>query len=167
MLAACSVYRAARAGRRYIHVVGRLTEVPAGALPDIGVGAEIHHTFHAHDVEAFATLTGDTNPLHLDPTFCATTPFGKPVVHGILVSSLFPTVFGATMPGSVYVSQSLRFHKPIFVNDPLTIRIEVTQVKARMRLVVCATQCVNKEGEIAISGEAKVLIAKPVDEEAD
>ncbi|OQR92809.1 hypothetical protein ACHHYP_03184 [Achlya hypogyna] len=148
------------AGRRAIHVVGSLTEVPKGVLPNVGVGAEIHHTFTPADVAAFATLTGDTNPLHLDADFCATTVFKRPVVHGILCSALFPTVFGATIPGCVYVSQNLRFHKPIFVGDPLKIRIEVTEVKERVRLLTCATECFNADGEVAISGEAKVLITK-------
>ncbi|OQR89965.1 MaoClike domain containing protein [Thraustotheca clavata] len=146
--------------RRSIHVLGGLTKVPKGELPAVGTCAEIHHTFTSNDVENFAQLTGDTNPLHLDPIFCTKTQFKKPIVHGILCTSLFPTIFGATLPGSIYVSQSIRFKKPIYVNEPLQIRIEVTQVKERMRLVICNTECFNAQGEVAITGQANVLLPK-------
>ncbi|KAF0701381.1 Aste57867_8083 [Aphanomyces stellatus] len=147
--------------RRSICVVGDLTKVAQGTLPTVGTTADIHHTFTPAHVEAFAELSGDSNPLHVDADFAATTTFGKPVVHGILCTSLFPTMFGATFPGSIYVSQSVRFHKPIFVDEPLHAQIEVIQVKERMRLVVCATRCLNSDGDVAISGEAKVLLPKP------
>jgi acyl dehydratase len=105
-------------------------------------------------------LTGDTNPLHVDAVFAATTTFGKPVVQGILCTSLFPTIFGATFPGAIYVAQDVRFHKPIHVGDAVHAEIEVLQVKTRMRLVVCATRCLDHHGDVAISGEAKVLLPK-------
>ncbi|CAK4085824.1 unnamed protein product [Aphanomyces euteiches] len=147
--------------RRRIQVLGELTKVPQGALPAVGVTAEIHHTFSVDDVEAFAALSGDTNPLHVDPAFAAKTVFGKPVVHGILCTSLFPTMFGATMPGAIYVSQNVRFHKPLYVNEPVRARIEVTKVRESRRFVVCSTKCFNKEGDVAISGEAQVMLPKP------
>ncbi|KAG9405468.1 Ribonuclease P protein subunit p14 [Aphanomyces cochlioides] len=156
-----SPMRRTSALRRGIQVLGELTKVPQGALPAVGVTAEIHHTFSAEDVKAFAALSGDTNPLHVDPAFAATTVFGKPVVHGILCTSLFPTMFGATMPGAIYVSQNMRFHKPLYVNEPVRARIEVTQVREFRRFVICSTKCFNKEGDVAISGEAQVMLPKP------
>ncbi|ETV77232.1 hypothetical protein H257_08693 [Aphanomyces astaci] len=147
--------------RHAIRVVGDLTKVPLGVLPEEGVTASIDHVFHAADVETFAALSGDSNPLHVDAAFAATTTFGKPVVHGILCTSLFPTIFGATFPGAIYVAQDVRYHKPIHVGDLVHAEIEVLQVKARMRLVVCATRCLDRHGDVAISGQAKVLLPKP------
>ncbi|RHY09042.1 hypothetical protein DYB36_003738 [Aphanomyces astaci] len=135
--------------------------VPLGVLPEVGVTASIDHVFHAADVETFAALSGDSNPVHVDAAFAATTTFGKPVVHGILCTSLFPTIFGATFPGAIYVAQDVRYHKPIHVGDLVHAEIEVLQVKARMRLVVCATRCLDRHGDVAISGQAKVLLPKP------
>jgi len=124
------------------------------------VTAEIKHAFHKKDVQTFADLSGDNNPLHLDADYAKNTTFGSPIVHGILCSSLFPTIFGSQLPGSVYVAQSMRFHLPVYVGETITAKIEVKEVKTRMRLLVCSTHIVKSDGSIAISGDAKVLLPK-------
>lgn len=78
------------------------------------------HTFRftQEDVENFAKVTGDNNPLHLDPDFAATTPFKKPIIHGMLGASVFTKVLGTIYPGfgSVYLGQTLEFLRPMFVD---------------------------------------------------
>jgi len=83
-------------------------------------GSSFTHTFRfsQEDVEAFARVTGDTNPLHLDADFAATTPFKRPIIHGMLGASVFTKVLGTQFPGygSVYLGQTLNFMRPMFVD---------------------------------------------------
>jgi 3-hydroxybutyryl-CoA dehydratase len=83
-------------------------------------------------------------------------------VHGIFVSSLIGTIFGRGKQGSVYVSQSLAFKRPVHVGVPVTARVEVIQVDEKRKgiLVTCKTTCALQNGDIAIDGEAKVLVPK-------
>jgi acyl dehydratase len=74
--------------------------------------------FSQAEVEAFARVTGDNNPLHLDPGFAAQTPFKRPIIHGMLGASVFTKVLGTEFPGygSVYLAQTLEFLRPMFVD---------------------------------------------------
>lgn len=74
--------------------------------------------FSQADVEAFAHVTGDNNPLHLNADFAATTPFKRPIIHGMLGASVFTKVLGTEFPGygSVYLGQTLEFLRPMFVD---------------------------------------------------
>ena len=134
----------------------------AGNGCDIGVGSniELSHTFSQSAVNDFAVLCGDNNPLHTDNEFAKTTMFGKTIVHGILVSSLFSTIFGRFLPGSIYVNQALKFRRPVFVGSPVYSKIEVQAVDIRRKgkLLTCRTCCYNDAREIVIEGEAQVLL---------
>jgi len=84
-------------------------------------------------------------------------------VHGILVSSLFSTLFGSTVTGSIYVSQDLKFKLPVYVGAPVTARMEVIQSdeKRKGHLLTCSTQCTLQDGSVAIDGLARVLVPHP------
>jgi len=84
-----------------------------------GMAAELQKTVSAEDVIAFAGLTGDCNPIHLDADYAAATPFKKRVAHGMLTGSLLSAVFGTRLPGpgAIYVSQTLNFRAPVFLGD--------------------------------------------------
>lgn len=88
----------------------------------LGAFAELPRVFTAADVAQFAAVSGDHNPIHTDPAFAATTRFGRCIVHGMLCSSLFSTIFATQIPGSIYVSQSLQFKAPVFVGDAVRAR---------------------------------------------
>ena len=110
-------------------------------LPAVGDYVELERSFDADATAAFASLSGDDNPLHLSEEFARDSHFGGRVVHGILVSSLFSTAFGTLYPGATYVSQSLRFVAPVPVGARVRARIEVLQVRARVRVLRCSTKC--------------------------
>jgi 3-hydroxybutyryl-CoA dehydratase len=111
------------------------------------------------DVAAFVEATGDDNPLHGNDIFAARTPFRTPIAPGILTAGLASAVIGTRLPGpgSVYVSQTLKFLRPVRVGDLITARVEVVEIlpeKNRVRLI---TECVNDRGETVLQGEAWVL----------
>lgn len=87
--------------------------------PDFALHATHTHAFRFSqaDVEDFARVTGDNNPLHLDADFAAQTPFKRPIIHGMLGASIFTKVLGTEFPGygSVYMGQTLEFLRPMFV----------------------------------------------------
>lgn len=133
-----------------------LTESPIR----VGLNAEVVHTFSQEHVNQFAGLCGDNNPLHSDPEFAKTTMFGGTIVHGIFVSSLFSTLFGRSISGSVYVSQNLSFKRPVHVGAPVTARMEIVNIEDRRlgRLMTCSTTIHLQDGTLAVAGEAKVLL---------
>jgi acyl dehydratase len=109
-------------------------------------------------VQTFADLCGDHNPVHLDAAFAATTRFGAPIAHGMLYGSLIGTIFGASVPGSIYVSQTFKFKKPVYVGEPVVARVEVVEVRAAPHIATCATTVRKADGSIACEGQAVVLL---------
>lgn len=128
--------------------------------PVIGSIAEITHTFDPSSVASFANVCGDNNPIHLDSEFAKSTIFGRPIVHGMLVSSLFSTLFGRSINSSIYVSQALSFKAPVFVGSPVTAKIEILKADEKRKgyLITCSTTCTLSDGTVAVAGEATVLI---------
>ena len=146
-------------------ITGTLRWNPTVGLK-VGMWAELKKQITAADVTAYAELLGDSNPLHLDAAFAATTPFKRPIAHGMIAGGLIPTVFGAQIPSSLYISQTLAFKRPVYVGDTVTCRVEVTSVKDRpMRtgggvqpLVTCTTiVTIDPSGKLAIEGVAECL----------
>jgi len=126
----------------------------------VGDTASITRTITEQDIGAFAELTGDHNPVHLDETFAQTTRFGKRIAHGMLGASLISAVLGNELPGmgSIYLSQSLQFLGAVYIGDTVTARVTVTRVRPDKPIVTLETICENQRGEILIRGEAVVLV---------
>lgn len=123
--------------------------------------AELRRVISAADVSAYSALLGDTNPLHLDAAFAATTRWKRPIAHGMLSAGIFPTIFGATIPASIYVSQTLRFRRPVYVGDTVIARITVKDVRVRggTQWVTCDTGVtIEACGGVAVDGEAVVML---------
>jgi 3-hydroxybutyryl-CoA dehydratase len=135
-------------------------------LEDLQVGqaAELSRTVGESDLEAFAALTGDTNPVHLDEAFAAGTPFKGRIAHGMLIASYISAVLGAKLPGpgAIYISQNLRYRRPVRIGDNVTARVEVTDMDVRRGRVRLATTCAV-EGRIVIEGEAEVMVPRRAD----
>jgi len=127
----------------------------------VGDSAEITKTITEADVQAFADLTGDHNPVHVDNAFAKTTRFGRTIAHGMLTASLISSVLANKLPGegSIYLGQTLQFVAPVFPGDEITARVTVKQVREDKPIVKLETICVNQNGAIVIRGEATVLIS--------
>lgn len=109
----------------------------------------------------FAECTGDENPVHLNEEFAEKTIFGRRIAHGFLVGSLISTVLGNYFPGNgtIYVSQTMRFLKPVYLNDNITVIVEVLEITAKKWLRL-RTNCIKSNSEIVIEGEALIIPPK-------
>ncbi len=120
---------------------------------------EFEKTFSPDDVALFSGISNDNNPIHLDAEFAKKSIFGRRVVHGLLVSSLFSKIFGTIYPGSgsIYISQNVKFLKPAFVGENLkavVTLIEFDEIKNRGRF---NTEVFNMSDQKLITGEAIIL----------
>lgn len=125
----------------------------------VGDAAEMTKTVTDADVRAFAEVTGDRNPVHLDEEYAAATRFGRRIAHGMLGASLISAVLAGKLPGrgTVYLSQTLRFTAPVFLGDALTARVVVKALREDKPVVTLETFCTNQRGERVVEGEAVVL----------
>ena len=123
-----------------------------------GMRAALEKTFTEDDVLAFAALTGDNNPAHVDADFAASSVFGRQVVHGMFTASLISAVLGTKLPGrgAIYVSQTIQFRKPVFIGDTVRAEVEISAIDARRKRVTLATRCLV-EGKPVLRGEAVVI----------
>ena len=126
---------------------------------NVGDSAEITKTIEQSDIDAFANVTGDHNPVHVDEEFARTTRFGRRIAHGMLTASLISAVLANKLPGegSVYLGQTLQFVAPVFPGDEITARVTVREIREDKPIVKLETVCVNQRGEVVIRGEATVL----------
>lgn len=125
----------------------------------VGDSAEITKTIEQTDINAFADVTGDHNPVHVDEAFAQTTRFGRTIAHGMLGASLISAVLANKLPGagSIYLGQTLQFVAPVFPGDEITARVTVKEIREDKPIVKLETVCVNQRGEVVIRGEATVL----------
>lgn len=130
-------------------------------IADLTAGdhAEITRVVEEADVAAFVEAVGDYNPVHSDPGYAATTPFKEPIAPGIFTAGLISAVIGTELPGpgAIYLSQSLKFVKPVKAGDTITARAEIVEVLRERNRVRIHTVCTNQRGEEVLSGEAWVM----------
>lgn len=128
-------------------------------LKDISVGdaAFFSRMFTQEDVLAFARLSGDKNPLHLDEAYARTTRFGQRLVHGMLVGSLCSALVGMYLPGKrcLYLSQTLLFRKPVFIGDTVVVR-GIVRAKSGSTGVLEIGVSITKDHEEVLNGIATV-----------
>lgn len=125
---------------------------------EIGATASVSKKITSGDLERFAELTLDENPVHLSDTAAAESVFGKRVAHGMYVASFISAVLGTRLPGpgTIYLGQDLRFHKPVFIGDTITARVTVKEAPKPTRYEL-ETECINQDGDVVISGTARVM----------
>ena len=130
-------------------------------IDDIAPGdrAEIVRAVDDDDIAAFIDAVGDGNPIHTDAQYAATTPFKEPIAPGIFTAGLISSVIGTRLPGpgAIYLSQTLKFVRPVRRGDVITARVEVREVIAERNRIRLETVCLNQHGEEVLSGEAWVM----------
>ena len=133
---------------------------------DLTLGMEASHrkTITASDIEAFADLSGDDNPVHLCDAFASGTVFKERIAHGILTASLLSTVLGTKLPGPgcIYVSQSLNFHAPVRIGDEVVASVRIRELLQDRRRAIFACQC-DVDGATVLDGEAVMLVPRRPD----
>ncbi|MDO5301341.1 MAG: MaoC family dehydratase [Tissierellia bacterium] len=138
-----------------------MVEVKDVAFADMKVGdsASLTKKITDEDVRAFAEISGDYNPVHIDEEFANATMFKGRIAHGILVSGLISAVIGTQLPGknTIYMGQNLKFTKPVYLNDEITAKVEVTNLREDKHIVSLKTTATNQKGEEVIVGDAVVL----------
>ncbi len=126
-----------------------------------GDSASVVKVIAEDDIRAFAQVSGDFNPIHLDETVAAEGLFGKRVAHGMLLAAYFSAVIAEKLPGkgSIYLSQTLRFLAPAFIGDEITVTVEVLEVMGKGKIKLM-TRCTNQSGNAVLEGEAVVLVTE-------
>jgi len=124
----------------------------------LGLSAERTHVVTEADITAFAEVSVDFNPVHMDEAFAATTQFKSRIAHGMLSAAWLSALIAGELPGpgSIYLSQSLRFRRPVRIGDEVVSRIEVTAIDAEKARVTLATVC-SVGGKPVLEGEALVM----------
>ena len=124
----------------------------------IGQAAEMSRVVGAADIEAFAEVSGDNNPVHLDEAYAKTTTFGERIAHGMLSAGYISALLGTRLPGPgcIYLSQSLRFRRPVKIGDLVVARVTVKTLDDSRGHVTLDTVC-EVNGKTVIDGEALVI----------
>ena len=126
----------------------------------IGNAASISKIFTEQDVEKFAALSEDRNPVHLDAEFAKNSIFKQRIVHGMLSASLFSGLLGEQLPGqgTIYLGQNLKFTAPVPIGEKITATVEIIDIRADKPIVTLRTYCKDSKDNLVIDGEAVVMV---------
>lgn len=125
----------------------------------LGQTAEYSKRISAEDIQLFAALSGDVNPIHLDEDYAATTPFGGCIAHGMLSGAIVSAAIAMQLPGpgTIYLGQSLRFTLPVRPGDTLTVKLKVVGKTDKRRLVTLECEVFNQQQQAVVAGTAEVM----------
>ncbi len=126
---------------------------------EVGMAVSIEHEVSEQDVQDFARVSGDYNPLHMDEEFAKATPFGGRIAHGALTASYISAILGNDLPGpgAIFTDLELRFRRPVRIGDKVTAVAEVQEKIERGNRVVLAVKC-EVDGKAVVKGIAKVMV---------
>jgi 3-hydroxybutyryl-CoA dehydratase len=126
---------------------------------ELGMEASFQKVVTEGDIVAFAGVSGDKNPVHLDPAYAARTMFKERIAHGMLTASYISAVFGMEMPGpgAIYVSQTLNFRAPVRIGDVVTAKVKVVELIPQKRRARFECVCLV-DGKPVLEGEAVLMV---------
>lgn len=135
-----------------------LTSIPIDKI-HIGMRVSYSQTITDADIKAYAGLSGDHNPVHISEEYAEKSRYGRRLAHGLMSVGFFSALFGMRLPGPgcVYVSQNIKFKRPVYINDTVTAIAEVTNVCIKSKRVFFSTNCYVKN-KIVITGDAEIYI---------
>jgi len=131
---------------------------------EVGQSASFTKIVTEEDVMKFAEITGDFNPIHVNPEYAKTQMFGKQVAHGALSSGIISAVLGTKLfgPGVLYGGQTVKFIKPVFFGDEVTaiatVKEKFTKKEGKLKFIICDTVVKNQNGDVVTSGEGTILV---------
>ena len=136
-----------------------ISNVPFDEI-EIGQTADYQKTVQDEDVLMFAKLSGDVNPVHLDEDYARTTQFGGRIAHGMYTAAIISAAMALHLPGpgSVYISQAMKFRAPVKIGDTLTVKVEVTAKREGKNFVTLSTIVTNQHGKKVSTGEAMARV---------
>jgi len=141
-----------------------MNDVKVTKYSDIKMGqtAEVTHTITENDIQTFGDLSGDYNPLHFNEEWAKTTMFEGRIAHGLLSASFISTAIGMYLPGpgTIYMSQSMRFLGPVRIGDTVKAHVEVVSLNDEKQRVTLKTTCTNQKGKLVLDGEALVTLMR-------
>jgi len=128
----------------------------------IGQTARYSKLIEERDVQLFAVVSGDVNPVHLDAAFAATTQFRECIAHGMLSGAVISAAIAMELPGpgTIYLGQSLRFTLPVRLGDTITVNLEVIDKKDKRGIVFLDCKVFNQHEKLVVTGAAEVLAPK-------
>ena len=126
---------------------------------EIGQTARWSKQVQEQDVQLFAVVSGDVNPVHLDAGFAAETQFAERIAHGMLSGAIISAALAMQLPGpgTIYLGQSLRFRLPVKIGDTISVVLEVLEKTARRRMVTLDCKVFNQDDKLVVSGTAEVM----------
>ncbi|MCK2084375.1 MaoC family dehydratase [Aeromonas sp. 3925] len=127
----------------------------------VGMTESYSQTITDSDIKSFSGISGDKNPVHMSDEFALNTQFKRRIAHGLMSASYFSALFGMKIPGPgcVYLSQSLKFLKPVYIGDTVTAKVKITKLNKRSRRFTFET-CCYVDGVEVIVGEAEIFLPK-------
>ena len=128
----------------------------------IGDSASFTKTVTESDITLYADISGDINPVHMDAEYAKTTMFGQRIAHGMLSAGYISNVLGNQLPGpgTIYIGQELRFIKPVFIGDTVTVTVTVVEKIEEWDHLRLKTVVTNQNGDAVITGMATVMPPK-------
>src|SRR5919198_5313031 len=125
----------------------------------VGDSARLTRTLQPQDIQLFAVMSGDVNPAHVDPEYAQSSMFQEVIAHGMWGGALVSTVLGTQFPGpgTIYISQTLKFSRPVKVGDTITVTITCAKKFDHNKHIIFDCLCTNQDGLRVIAGEAEVL----------
>ena len=132
-------------------------------LLEVGMMASYSQTITDADIKSFAGISGDNNPVHMSDEFAKESRFGRRIAHGLLSASFFSAIFGTKLPGTgcVYVSQNIKFLRPVHLNDTVNASVTIKSIDRESRRIFFDTLCVVN-GKKVISGDAEIYLPKQI-----
>ena len=125
---------------------------------DVGMTASYWQTVSGDDIQRFAAISGDTNPVHLDQAYAEKTPFKGIIAHGMLSAAYISALIAGKLPGpgAIYLGQSLAFKRPVKIGDEVTVTATITGLDAEKARVTLSTVC-TVNGKTVLDGEALIM----------